>query len=242
MRKIDITTTQNVTIAYDVAPLRDRIFAFLIDQVIIFAFLTVVMWPLLTLVIGLEAFGFIFLLIEIPCFIMYTLLSEVIMHGQTFGKKALGIKVVKLNGKQPTISDYFIRWSFRLVDIWFSLGGLAVLLISSTTRHQRLGEVLSDTVVIQIRPNTQYTLQSILKQHTLENYTLTYPDIVNFHMDDIMTIKVVETRVRQYPNAAHYEVANELATRMAEKLGIPKPKDNMAFLKTLVSDYIVLTR
>jgi hypothetical protein len=153
----------------------------------------------------------------------------------------MGAKVVKLNGKQPAISDYLIRWTFRLADIWFSLGGLGILLISSTSRNQRLGEILSDTAVILIKPNTQYSLKTILNLNK-GAYELSYPEIRSVSEEDIITIKVVTDRVRQYPNPAHYAVVDELATKMAERLGIKKPNDNITFLKTLVSDYIVLTR
>ena len=41
MRTIDITTTQKVTIEYELAALRDRIIAFFMDQLILYGFLLI---------------------------------------------------------------------------------------------------------------------------------------------------------------------------------------------------------
>ena len=50
--------------------------------------------------------------------------------GASIGKRALKIKVIKLDGKEPNIGDYFIRWIFRFIDIVISFGTLAIFSIS----------------------------------------------------------------------------------------------------------------
>jgi len=56
--------------------------------------------------------------------------------GRSFGKKALKLKPVKKNGAEMTFLDYFMRWIFRIPDILFSLGTLAVIMISSSSVAQ----------------------------------------------------------------------------------------------------------
>ena len=53
MRTIDITTTQKVTIEYELASLRDRIIAYLMDQLILIACL-LVLWLLFMGFFGFE--------------------------------------------------------------------------------------------------------------------------------------------------------------------------------------------
>ena len=46
MKTIDVKTTQNVTITYELAEVRDRIFSFLIDLVIMIAGYLILYWIL----------------------------------------------------------------------------------------------------------------------------------------------------------------------------------------------------
>ncbi|MDQ2658050.1 MAG: RDD family protein, partial [Bacteroidota bacterium] len=104
MKIIEIKTTQNVVLQYELADLRDRILAFLIDSAAgIFG---------VGLLINLSSSIFsnttrdvvMFLLIGV--FIFYSLAFEVLNNGQSLGKMALRIQVIKATSGRPTLSDY----------------------------------------------------------------------------------------------------------------------------------------
>ena len=242
MRTIDINTTQNVIIQYELANLREHILAFMIDTVVLIVLLFILSWSMVAM-FSIKLYSVYVYLVITPVFFFYSLSQEVFMNGQSLGKKILGLRIVKINGKEATTSDYIIRWAFRLVDIWFSFGSLAALLISSTPRNQRLGGLLSDTTVVRLNNTARFRLEDILKINSLANYEPTYPEIRFFSEEDMLTIKVALDRFRQYNNAAHAEVIDELSENLAKRLGVEKiPGSRVTFLKTLVSDYIVLTR
>jgi len=68
--------------------------------------------------------------------------------GQTLGKKALGIKVVKENGNKLTYGDAFIRTILRIIDsIGAYLLGLIVILVSQ--KKQRIGDLAAHTIVVK---------------------------------------------------------------------------------------------
>ena len=46
------------------------------------------------------------------------------------------------------IRDYGKRWMFRLIDILFSCGSVAVLTIMSNDYNQRIGDIVGDTANI----------------------------------------------------------------------------------------------
>ena len=46
----------------------------------------------------------------------YSLYTEILMDGQTVGKKVLQLKVINEDGFKPSITDYVIRWFLRIVD------------------------------------------------------------------------------------------------------------------------------
>jgi len=68
--------------------------------------------------------------------------------GQTLGKKALGIKVVKENMKKLTYGDALIRTILRIIDsIGFYILGLIVILVSQ--KKQRIGDLAAHTIVVK---------------------------------------------------------------------------------------------
>lgn len=242
MRTIEITTTQNVTIEYELASFRDRFFAFFIDFCIlsIGLLLLFLFW---NWVAGAVTINYFLYLVMLPIYIFYSLASEVWMNGQSLGKKAIGIKVAKLNGKQPVISDYLIRWAFRLVDIWFSSGTIAALLVNSSISGQRLGDMLAHTTVIKVRSSLNIEIADVLRINSRENYEPQFPQVRSLNESDMLLIKSVIERTKKYNNIAHKEALDLLVNKMKTLLNISEtPKDKIAFLKTLLNDYIVLTR
>jgi uncharacterized RDD family membrane protein YckC len=244
MQTIEIRTTQNVTIEYELASLRERFFSFFIDGLIVGTFYFVLM-----MILANTAGDILFenpvliSLMLIGMFIFYQLLSEILADGQSWGKKAMGIKVVRLDGKEPNLSDYLLRAVFHIIDSIMSLGILAGLMISSSNKNQRLGDMTANTAVIRIKFNLRFRLEDILKINTIDDYEPTYPEVRQLSEKDMLLIKTIISRYRKHRNKAHQELINDLVKNLMQQLDIVEPpRDKIAFLKTLIRDYIVLTR
>lgn len=243
MKTTEINTAQKVTIQYELASLGNRFLAYFIDLLILGGILTFLS------ILGSSAIRnwdnylvFVYLILA-PIFLFYTLFSEIVLNGQTIGKRSMGLKVVKLNGDAPTTHDYVMRWMFRFIDLWISLGSVGALLISASPKSQRLGGLLSGTTVIRTTAQRNFSLNDILKISTIDTYQPSYPAIRKFNEKDMLFIKKVLERERRYPNVAHKQAVNDLSNHVAEQLDIqPIPKDRSKFLRTLINDYIVLTR
>lgn len=244
MKTIEINTAQKVTIQYGLATLSNRFLAYLVDWVLVGIVIVFLM------VLGESAFSFdetkslYAFLVIVPIVTLYALLAEIFMHGQTVGKRVMGLKVVRLNGDAPTNHDYVMRWMFRFIDIWLSLGSVGALLINASPKSQRLGGLLSGTTVIRTTAQRTFSLNDILKISTIDNYEPQFPAIRAFSEQDMLFIKRVLERERRHPNAAHQKAVRELAEHVAQKLNFigAAPKDSSKFLRTLINDYIVLTR
>lgn len=246
MPTIDIRTTQNVTIEYELASLWERMVALIIDVVIV-ATLNFFLVSLISSALnggGSNAMmGVVYGLLPICIFILYQLLSEVLADGRSWGKKIMSLKVVRLDGEEPGLSDYLLRAVFHLVDTLFSVGILGSLLISSTRQRQRLGDMTANTTVIRTKQQLQFGLEDILRINTLSNYEPRYPEVRQFNEQDMLLIKGVIARCSKYPNPAHQQAVSDLVEKVCRKLEIAViPKDKINFLKTLIRDYIVLTR
>lgn len=246
MPTIDIRTTQNVTIEYELASLWERMVALIIDVVIVAA-LDFLLVSLISSAISGGAsssmMGVFYGLLPICLFILYQLLSEVLADGRSWGKKIMSLKVVRLDGEEPSLSDYLLRAIFHLVDTLFSVGILGSLLISSTRQRQRLGDMTANTTVIRTKQQLQFGLEDILRINTLSNYEPRYPAVRRFNEQDMLLIKGVIARCSTYNNPAHQKALNDLVERVCRQLELTViPKDKVNFLKTLIRDYIVLTR
>ncbi|MFM1931112.1 MAG: hypothetical protein RL226_415 [Bacteroidota bacterium] len=242
MKTIELQTTQNVTINYEVAYTRDRVFAFLIDALIL-TVVTVLCSIVLFTSSDAETNEVLFFLFVMPIMTFYTLAWEFFTGGQTPGKMLFRLKVVRADGKQVTFIDYLLRWTLRLIDIWLTMGAVGVLLISSTTRSQRLGGIISNTLVVKSSPDLHVTLNDILKISTVETHEVLYPQVRFFSEDDMLLIKNTIDRYQLYRNEAHAEALDTLVERVCEELELQPIKENqIGFLRALLKDYIVLTR
>src|SRR5579863_5017273 len=105
MKNVEIITSQNVVLQYELAPLQDRVFAFVLDLfVILFS------WAVLITVFG-AIFSFFktgpqvvaFFITGLCC--LYSLIFEYLNRGRSIGKVAMRIQVIKLAGNRATFAD-----------------------------------------------------------------------------------------------------------------------------------------
>ena len=249
MKTIEIVTAHNVVIEHELAPVIRRALALFLDLAILFTYY-------LLCYILISSFNpsiieetpksnlmyLIIFLLCIPVF-FYSFLCETLFAGQSIGKMALKIRVVKLSGINPSIADYFLRWTFRLIDCVMTFGALALLVSLSSDKNQRLGDVVANTCVIKLIPSKKYNIDDILIIKSKKDYKARYNEVVGFTDNDMLLIKKTLSRIKKTPNAKQRLLINELSNIVAEKLNISEvPKDKVTFLKTLLHDYVVLTR
>ncbi len=242
MDTIRISTAQNVDIDYEIAGLGERIAARCIDLAgfAILAVITlVVMGAAQMAMSGIAAIIIFFIFLAI--FVFYDLVCEITMDGQTFGKKALKIKVISIDGTQPTLGQYIFRWLFRMIDFGFPFGWGVVALVSVavTKNHQRLGDLLAKTTLIKTKPRTELT--NLAFSFSLpEEYEPHFKEVLHLNDRDIELVHEVLTSYYQTGNA-------DLIYAMAAKtkahilVNIPAGMNELQFLETVLKDYNHLT-
>jgi uncharacterized RDD family membrane protein YckC len=223
--QVGIQTTQNVEINYEIASVSDRVLAALIDMFIVFAYLVGCFILLLNVP---ELFSTALLIIMYVPAVFYHLVCEVLMNGQTFGKKQRGIRVVKLDGTQPGIGSYLLRWLLGLFER--GVIGLVVLLING--KGQRLGDMAAGTTVIHIRPRV--TLDDTILMAVDEEYTPTFPQVTRLSDRDAAIIKEVLDTAHRDDNRVATAV---LYSKTKEFLGVESSLPPTLFLQTVLKDY-----
>ena len=123
MNTIEIRTTQNVTIDYELANLHERLMAYFIDLAVYFAFIYFfsIFFAVTLANVIVESLGYWFLIFlsffMIAAWILYHLLMEVFNQGQTIGKKVMSVQVVRADGREPEFTDHLLRSVFMIIDL-----------------------------------------------------------------------------------------------------------------------------
>jgi uncharacterized RDD family membrane protein YckC len=141
----NIATPEGVELRLPVAGLASRSLAWLIDALIKFAVLLVA--SIIFQVFG-ELGGGLLLIGMFLLLWFYNVLFEVLNHGATPGKRALGLRVMNVNGTPVGWTGSLIRNLLRFVDALpgcYAFGCIAVLV---SKEFQRLGDLAAGTIVV----------------------------------------------------------------------------------------------
>ena len=250
MQTIDILTPQNVRIEYELGSLRERAFAFVLDSILLGLGYSLLLVFLVTgfswFAAGTDSTFFLMVLFgfgPLATFFLYHFLFELFTAGQTPGKKMMKLCVIRLDARPPRAADYALRAAFHLVETVSCSGILAAMGISATPYRQRLGDRAAHTVVVRQENLVRFSLQDIVERVDQDSYVPVYPQVLALGERDMLSVKIALNRCLRYPNPAHEEVLKVLCSRLCTLLHLPgPPADSVVFLKTLLKDYIALTR
>lgn len=230
MLAVKLDTGFNIEVEFPITPFHKRLIAWIIDLVIGFAY----MWVadlLLDQLLGpwWGAIGWVMILYSLPV-LFYHLLMEIGTNGQSLGKMAMNIKVITLEGGQPSLSQYLLRWMFRMIDIALLFPGFFSVILSS--RSQRLGDIVAGTIVIDTKERTSW--QDTIFTEVESNYQPRYKQVMQLSDKDINTLKSFIEMIRRKND---HEMAFRIADRIQTKLNIQSNQDPYDFLQTLMKDY-----
>lgn len=248
MLLVKLDTGFNIEVEFAIAPFHKRFFALLIDLALQFTYLWLG-WRLMDAIFTVrwareEWHVFVFF---IP-FMAYHLVFEIAMNGQSIGKKALGIKVMTLLGGEPSLSQYLIRWMFRIIDfpifliIAVSMGYITwitlllvfagLLCVIFTSKSQRIGDLIAGTFLIDLKNRTSW--QDTVFREVEATYEPKYPQVMQLSDRDINTLKSIIESVKRKND---FELSVRIADRIKSKLKIESNEDSLDFLETLLKDY-----
>ncbi len=206
--------------------------AYLVDLVIQIAYFIIVAFILLDNIFNNPDYStsIALLLIALPI-MFYSLVCESTMEGQTFGKKLLKIKVVKIDGYQAGFFDYFVRWIFAIVDI--QMGFIPGVIAMVSTKHtQRLGDLAAGTAVISEK--SKYNISHTILMEITEDYKPYFSrnQMILFSDNDIRIIKENFELTNKSKNAV-------LLKKIAEKIyDVTKLTDKFESDKKLIETFL----
>jgi uncharacterized RDD family membrane protein YckC len=248
MSLVKLDTGFNIEIDFVITPFHKRLFAWIIDLVVMSVYIWLVRILLALLYEDSSLVPTVVSVIAQIPILFYHLIFEVSMNGQSIGKKAMNIQVIALDGGQPTISQYLIRWMFRSVDFpiivfgavvtgelpwWcmiFLFTGIGCVII--TQNSQRVGDLVAGTIIIDKRNRTSW--QDTVFTELETGYQPRFPQVMQLSDKDINTLKSIIESVKRNSN---YDLSMRIAERIKSKLNLQSDQDSLDFLETLLKDY-----
>lgn len=260
MEHIEFETPENVQVRYQLAGLGSRFIAWLLDSLLYGSLIVVLViivliamsasakaWedirrmvlnlqpgqfpeaPLYIIGLGLCVFSF-------SVFLYYGL-SEWLMRGQTVGKRAMGLRVVKANGFSLDGGAIAIRTIFRLIDhipiVWI------VPFVSQ--RAQRLGDMAASTLVIREGASRLSPLRARLLARPPADavFRFTGAALLRARAEDIEAAEAVFERWRTLRVADRERLAAVLCDALSQRLAVPppEPRQRQMFLEDFLAAY-----
>jgi hypothetical protein len=168
----------------------------------------------------------------------YTLFFESLFEGQTLGKKALRIKVLKIDGYQAGLGEYLTRWLFRVVEVFwlFSIVGFIAILISK--KGQRLGDIAAGTTVVSLK--NEVNISHTILEDINENYIPKYPQVIHLSDNDV---RIIKQMYKDAKLSRDYATLTKLKEKVEEVAKLKsQDKDDLTFIDRVLKDYNFYTR
>jgi uncharacterized RDD family membrane protein YckC len=269
MGVIKVPTNFNIDVEFEIPEFYRRLLALLIDMVIEFFYFKIALEIFKSIVENsytrnvdqqnnLQAIA---MLLFLPILI-YHIVLEITMNGQSIGKKILGIRVVNENGGRASISQFLIRWLLRVSDVWIValilvlastnfghdlestfiiVGALAFLitdiaLAATSQKGQRIGDILAHTILI--KTNTHASIEETVFQEVADSYIPSFPQIMQLSDRDINAIKSILEASRK---KADFNMAAAASEKIKAHLKIDSAMSPFDFLDVLLKDYNYLS-
>lgn len=277
MEFIKIKTPLNVNVDIRHAGVGRRLVAFLIDMFLIFVYLWTMSYFFFSVLdidftlfdskddsfFDLVAFYEILYIILLLPAICYSLWTEMVFNGQTFGKMIMGIRVVKINGYRAGFPEYFTRWVFRFVDFWTGLfmllflipifgeeralilawmmfmmsGFVAFISIIRTKNSQRIGDIVAGTTVLKLKEKE--SMRITILEDIRENYIPRYSQVVKLTDNDARIIKDTFVHAKKRKD---YHTIKRLREKLESVMEIKTDQNDWEFVDTVMKDFNYYTQ
>lgn len=244
-----VETPENIRFGYDIADIGSRFLAVLIDSAIqgvlyIVLFLAMIIVGSSLTTVELPEFVNVILVVGLILTVFliqfgYFLFLEIVMGGQTPGKRMFRLRVVKDNGYPLSTVESIIRNLIRIID-FFPIGyGIGIMVMFLNRRAKRLGDFAAGTLVVKLRDEVRLSDLQVADRVPEAEAPLFANGVERLEEPDIALVESFLARRGNFTNAD--ALARQIAGRLGSKMGREKiPEGNaatLAFLRETVNEY-----
>jgi uncharacterized RDD family membrane protein YckC len=238
-----LETPEAIAVAYDIAGIGTRFLAQVVDVIALVGILGVAGAGIVLLgslgSLGQTAAVILVLFGSFLVLFGYFTLYEFFWTGQTPGKRALEIRVIKISGYPIGFLDSFIRNLIRLVDYLPSAYGVGVITMFISTQSRRLGDYAAGTIVVREWAGSLPELPARALQEAAAGPTPVAgeedPDELAWTLHvltprDLTLIDEYLARAPSLPPDARARIGTSIAASVSARIGAREPLDPVQFL------------
>jgi len=231
--RLEITTSEGVTVRMTIAGIGSRTLAWLLDGLVVGA-VVLVLGLVSVRTVDTDSLLALGLLSIATLFIpfAYVVGMETLNGGRTLGKMAAGIKVVRVTGAPVGFGSAVIRGLFIPVDIL--LFGVGIISMFVTERSQRIGDLAAGTVVVRdrVRPTPVAAVPGAPIDDGHPRW-----DVTAITDDEIGVIRSFLSRAPGLPPSSRAGYATQLRQRLEPRIGgSDSTLDDETYLARVVSE------
>jgi uncharacterized RDD family membrane protein YckC len=269
MSAVSITTPFNIDLEFEIASFGKRLLAWLLDVVLFIVYWLIFNYAVLENLPDDRGMQLLIITVfyTLPT-LLYHFLMELFFHGQSIGKKIIGIRVVNIMGNEASISQYLTRLLFRsyflvplvagifvgmvtdvniknytaaITIVFFAVLGasLAMFLYFVMSKYgQRIGDKMANTLVIVDKAKADFH-KTIYLEIADQAYQVRYPEVLRLTDRDINGIRNLLDVKRI--TREHEAYMDRISDRITDVLGVRREGASYDFLAQLLRDYNFLT-
>ena len=213
-----VLTPEKAVVSFKVAGVGGRAVAHFLDFIVLVTGIFIMTWlgGLVFVATGITAtLGLLWFAISASLF-LYFILFEWLWNGFTIGKKAMGIRVVSIDGTPITLRGAVYRNLMRPADflpIFYFAGFIACFM---NEKSQRFGDLVSGTLVIyEPKPNPMY---QVTPHHAgIHPFEESVGQLATMTMEEYFAIKRLCDLFPELPPTVQVRSVDEIWKPFAEK-------------------------
>jgi uncharacterized RDD family membrane protein YckC len=177
------------------------------------------------------------------CWVGYDIYCELRHNGQTLGKRVAGLRVIREGGAPVDFRSSCIRnllWIADYLPVFYLLGGL---LVTFSSRHQRLGDMAAGTLVVRERATrVPRDVRALVEDLASPDYRFTAAHLSGCEPDDRHILRSFFQRYYGMDDRPRDRLARRLAevyiqrTNYADDGPALRAREAEAFLASLYRD------
>ncbi len=231
-----VVTPENIAFEYRVASPYERGMAFLIDVIIgIIVFALILLFSMLVFgTAGVFALGVaIGFVAAFLIFWFYGGFFETVWNGQTPGKRAMGLRVVQVDGRPINALQAVLRNFLRAFDAQPAFSHLLGLVAAaSTKRYQRIGDIVCGTMVVSEDRSSARQPANLADINLQPVLDLLPANVLPSRNLAKVLVQYIDRR-RVFGPARRAEIARHVGQLMVERYDLPPDTDHDLLLCAL---------
>ena len=237
--RVTIDTPEQITLELPLAGIGSRFLALAFDSLLQAAVAVVVSIALALFAATSSVFsrasgGIVAAIIILFLFCVYWgyfALFETIWKGQTPGKRLVGIRVIKTNGRPINVYEAVGRNLLRAIDGFLAYGvGIIVMMLND--QHRRLGDFVAGTVVVHDKKSEELKPGWTMAPEPVQ----AFPEITRIEANELVLIETYLQRQHELDTIVRATTAQKILRLIESKTGaVPQPGQTVTdFLETIV--------